>query len=181
MREDLVDIISRYSDEFGVTVEFTDTAAKFVTDDGEIVLEEKGGEANLKRVEPLDETDDDQIMRLSKIRRHFSGYLRTSLEANKKLPNQLLNQNLQRRRPGGLRSQKKQNCRLKRRNPRNQEEPPEARRPPKMRKELRKLRMTHQMPRSNSLLLPPKMKRKNCRIFGLSVIKLAKFSRRYTS
>ena len=84
MREDLVDIISRYSDEFGVTVEFTDTAAKFVTDDGEIVLEEKGGEANLKRVEPLDETDDDQIMRLSKIRRHFSGYLRTSLEANKK-------------------------------------------------------------------------------------------------
>ena len=84
MREDLVDIISRYSDEFGVSVEFTDTAAKFVTDDGEIVLEEKDGEANLKRVEPLDETDDDQIMRLSKIRRHFSGYLRTSLEANKK-------------------------------------------------------------------------------------------------
>lgn len=37
MREDLVDIISRYSDEFGVTVEFTDTSAKFVTDDGEIV------------------------------------------------------------------------------------------------------------------------------------------------
>ena len=51
MREDLVDIISRYSDEFGVSVEFTDTAAKFVTDDGEIVLEEKDGEANLKRVE----------------------------------------------------------------------------------------------------------------------------------
>ena len=84
MREDLVDIISRYSDEFGVSVEFTDTAAKFVTDDGEIVLEEEDGEANLKRVEPLDGTDDDQIMRLSKIRRHFSGYLRTSLEANKK-------------------------------------------------------------------------------------------------
>jgi len=40
MREDLVDIISRYSDEFGVTVEFTDTAAKFVTDDGESLYSE---------------------------------------------------------------------------------------------------------------------------------------------
>ena len=85
MKKELVDIVSRYSDEFGIAVEFTDTSAKFVTDDGEIVLEEKDGAANLKRVEPLDETDDDQIMRLSKIRRHFTGYLRAALEeASKK-------------------------------------------------------------------------------------------------
>ena len=87
MKESLVDIVSRYSDEFGIAVEFTDTSAKFVTDDGEIVLEEKDGTASLRRVEPLDETNDDQIMRLSKIRRHFSGYLRTALEeASKKAP-----------------------------------------------------------------------------------------------
>lgn len=87
MKESLVDIVSRYSDEFGIAVEFTDTSAKFVTDDGEIVLEEKDGTASLRRVEPLDETDDDQIMRLSKIRRHFTGYLRTALEeASKKTP-----------------------------------------------------------------------------------------------
>lgn len=87
MKESLVDIVSRYSDEFGVAVEFTDTAAKFITDDGEIVLEEKDGTASLRRVEPLDETDDGQIMRLSKIRRHFTGYLRTALEeASKKTP-----------------------------------------------------------------------------------------------
>ena len=83
MKQELIDIVSKYADEFGISVEFTDTSAKFVTDDGEIVLEEKDGVANLKRVEPLDETDDDQIMRLSKIRRHFTAYPRAALEESK--------------------------------------------------------------------------------------------------
>jgi hypothetical protein len=88
MRDTLVDIVRKYGAEFEIAVEFTDTSATFVTDDGTIVLEEsEDGIANLRRVEPLDETDDDQIMRLSKIRRHFSGYLRAALEeANKEEP-----------------------------------------------------------------------------------------------
>ena len=125
MREDLVDIISRYSDEFGVSVEFTDTAAKFVTDDGEIVLEEKDGVANLKRVEPLDETDDDQIMRLSKIRRHFSGYLRTSLEANKKASEPVAEPEPPKKKAG--RPPKTEKTEL----PTGEEEPPKPRRAPR--------------------------------------------------
>ena len=85
MRKTLVDIVTGYAKEFEIAVEFTDNSATFVTDDGTIVLEEsEEGIANLRRVEPLDETDDDQIMRLSKIRRHFSAHLKAALEEAKK-------------------------------------------------------------------------------------------------
>jgi hypothetical protein len=55
MRDTLVDIVRKYGAEFEIAVEFTDTSATFVTDDGTIVLEEsEDGIANLRRVEPLD-------------------------------------------------------------------------------------------------------------------------------
>lgn len=180
MKKELVDIVSRYSDEFGIAVEFTDTSAKFVTDDGEIVLEEKDGAANLKRVEPLDETDDDQIMRLSKIRRHFTGYLRAALEeASKKGADPAPEP--PKKKAGRPPKSEKQSCRQMKRKLRSPGGLPGAPKLPKMRRGQKRQLMIRQMPPLNHRLHQQPRKRRNCRIFARSAMELARFSRRSTS
>jgi len=82
MNDKLKSIMEAYSKEFGVPVEFDEMEGKFVTDDGQIRLQESPDKSvKLHMVEPLDEANDDQLKNLSKIRRHFSGYLKNALEA----------------------------------------------------------------------------------------------------
>jgi len=82
MNDKLKSIMEAYSKEFGVPVEFDEMEGRFVTDDGQIRLQEFPDKSvKLHMVEPLDEANDDQLKNLSKIRRHFSGYLKNALEA----------------------------------------------------------------------------------------------------
>lgn len=82
MNSKLKDIMTRYSEEFGIPVEFDELEGRFVTDDGQIRLQEfENKTVKLHMVEPLDETNDDQLKNLSKLRRHFSGYMTNALQA----------------------------------------------------------------------------------------------------
>lgn len=82
MNSKLKDIMTRYSEEFGIPVEFDELEGRFVTDDGQIRLQEfEDKTVKLHMVEPLDETNDDQLKNLSKLRRHFSGYMTNALQA----------------------------------------------------------------------------------------------------
>ena len=82
MNDKLKSIMEAYSKEFGVPLEFDEMEGRFFTDDGQIRLQESPDKSvKLHMVEPLDEANDDQLKNLSKIRRHFSGYLKNALEA----------------------------------------------------------------------------------------------------
>lgn len=87
MQSFLVDFLNEYAEKFSYEAQIEEEIGLIVTQYGQIGFNIVGdGQLTLRKVEPLDDDNDDQITALIKIKKHFSAALKKALEAHKEEP-----------------------------------------------------------------------------------------------
>lgn len=89
MQPFLEEFLKEYAEKFSYEAQIEDEIGLIVTQYGQIGFNIVGdGQLTLRKVEPLDDDNDDQITALIKIKKHFSAALKKALEAYKEEPDE---------------------------------------------------------------------------------------------